>query len=56
MTAETRGFSGVEPVGEEEEELLVCVNQQQYLFVLGKEKCSVTRFPLSDQLTGIPQW
>ena len=47
VTAEACGSSGVKPVGREAEELLVCMNQQQYLFVLGGNKCSVTRFSLS---------
>lgn len=36
-TAKARGFSGVKPVQAEAEELLVCMNQQQYLFVLGRQ-------------------
>lgn len=37
VTADTCGFFGVKPVREEAEELLVCVRQQQYWFVLGKK-------------------
>lgn len=44
-----RGCSGVKPVGAEAQELCVGMNQQQYLFVLGKEKCCMTHFPLSLQ-------